>query len=491
MNNLPSLKYYYPSGKTFKLTRILQVFLITVIMFSSAKLWSQDNTLYMMRGIHQSLMLNPAFQDNYGFVFSFPGLASFKTDLDFRDFNPNDVVFNLNNLESVLKNQNRIDFSIDHEILSIGFVTGKSGITFDISHKFSSQISIPKDMIVLWRKGNADYAGKTMNLNNWNISMNWYIEYALGYSYKVNKNLTLGVRFKYLNGIANITPKLWNASMYTYPDTFDIHLQSDLQMQVSGPINITYKNGTDELDSVKYIDRNLNQLVNRYLLYNPNAGYGLDLGATWTLNEKWMFSASLTDLGYIAWKKDIYEFTQKSDFTYHGIDLTYNNANDTIMDNSQDLIDSVKHMAKIHGTNNAYTSYLVPKLCMGASYRIFPHLTLGALSKTIFYSDGTTTAITFSGNTEILKFLSASLSYTMINYSPANIGLGLGFRAGPLQIYLLSDNVIGWRYDGNNNIIWPAYTREFGLRFGVNFLFSRLEEKPEAGKTKGYRHHNE
>jgi hypothetical protein len=449
----------------------------------------------MMRDIYHSNLLNPAFQSNYSVFLGIPGISSLQPNLGLRDFNLSDIIFNTDNLESALKSTNRIDFEFSENIISLGFITGKSGITFDFSQKMSYEFSFPEDAIVFWRNGNVDHVGKTMDFGGSYFSANWYLEYALGYSYQYNSKWTFGIRAKYLNGFINVTTKKWESTLYTEPDTadlFDLTIHNDIQLQVSAPLYIPYNNTGDssvvDIDNVDIIKHDAGSILNNYLFYNKNRGFGIDLGAVYQPINRLTLSASIIDLGFIHWVSDKFEFTNSGDFTFQGIRVIFNNTTDSIDDNRDELIDTLKSLSKIHSSNKNYYSYLTPKLNIGASYRIYQWLDIGMFSKTVFTENNPVTSLTLSGNAELWKFLSASLSYTLLNYSPVNLGVGIGLKAGPVQLYFITDSMFGWRYDGNNKIIWPAYTRDFGFRFGLNLMFGRITGQLELDKTRAYHH---
>ena len=67
------------------------------------------------------------------------------------------------------------------------------------------------------------------------------------------------------------------------------------------------------------------------------------------------------------------------------------------------------------------------------------------------------------------KWIGISGSYTIINQSFANVGLGLNLNPGPVQFYLVSDNVLG--------AFKPQDSRYFQVRFGINLIFGSQKSK--------------
>jgi hypothetical protein len=60
--------------------------------------------------------------------------------------------------------------------------------------------------------------------------------------------------------------------------------------------------------------------------------------------------------------------------------------------------------------------------------------------------------------------LNFTLSYTYKDSYLKNIGAGLSFLAGPLNIYVISDNAL-------NAVFWSQETYSVNLWFGINFAF--------------------
>jgi hypothetical protein len=50
----------------------------------------------------------------------------------------------------------------------------------------------------------------------------------------------------------------------------------------------------------------------------------------------------------------------------------------------------------------------------------------------------------------------------------SNVGAGVSLNAGPLNLYLISDNAL-------NILFWPERTRSVNLWFGLNLMFGYRE----------------
>jgi len=82
------------------------------------------------------------------------------------------------------------------------------------------------------------------------------------------------------------------------------------------------------------------------------------------------------------------------------------------------------------------------------------------LSKTFFFDRKIHESFTISANLSPAKWFSASLSYSMMNRSYNNVGLGIAIKGGPIQFYIVTDNI--------NTLIMPKSAKSFNLIFGLN-----------------------
>ena len=69
-----------------------------------------------------------------------------------------------------------------------------------------------------------------------------------------------------------------------------------------------------------------------------------------------------------------------------------------------------------------------------------------------------------------------TVSYSIINNTFNNIGAGLSARLGPVQLYLVSDNVF--------HMVFPANLQTTNLRVGINLAFyDKKVKKPKTPKA--------
>ena len=125
-----------------------------------------------------------------------------------------------------------------------------------------------------------------------------------------------GIRAKLLFGKANIYSGKSEVSLYTDPNTFDLHVEGDVNLNTSFPMTITQDSqGKISGSETGDID------VVSFLMNGKNKGFALDLGWIHKYSENITFSASLLDLGFIRWKSDVNNIQISGSFDYTGTGL--------------------------------------------------------------------------------------------------------------------------------------------------------------------------
>jgi hypothetical protein len=75
-------------------------------------------------------------------------------------------------------------------------------------------------------------------------------------------------------------------------------------------------------------------------------------------------------------------------------------------------------------------------------------------------------ALTVSANANAGRMLSASMSYSVMNNSYNNLGVGLALRGGGFQLYIISDNL--------NLAFYRAGSSNVNVWFGLNIVIGHV-----------------
>lgn len=417
----------------------------------------QDFLMYNMRDIPQSNYSNPSNQFNGKFYIGLPVISSNYYSISNSGFAYSDVVkkqgdsllLDLNSLIGELEDENFTSFNAKVDLFSFGVNLGKkTQLTFNVTENVNFKFNYTKDFVRLIYEGNGAFIGQTASFKNLGIALYHYREYGLGFSHQFSDKLRFGARAKYLYGMANIYSEKTDISLTTDAETFALTALADVNIQTSGLRNF---------DQLEFGD---------YTSGRDNTGYGLDLGVNYDLNEKLSFNASVLDIGYIKWNDDIENYViEEGEYTYSGIGIdAFTIDEDSTGETSFDrVLDSLEKAFDVKENGDAYSTPLVTRMYLGANYKLNDKTILGGLIQTEFFQESVRPSFTASLNRKLSKWFTVAGSYTVINRSYNNLGLGVNFNPGPVQLYVMSDNIL--------SAFKPQHARYAQVRFGINLIF--------------------
>ena len=449
--------------------QILGLIIIALFIFGMipSKAYSQfDNSLYNMKVVPQTSLYNPAFISQYKYHFGFPMLSS--ENLGFGSSGPkyddafyrradDSIVVDVDGLINSMNGQDVFHFQNITQILNFGINIKKFYISASISEIVDIDFTYSKQFMELLAYGYANMIGETIDMSKMSLKAQHYREYSLGLAYSFNKNLDIGGRVKLLYGKAAIDTKRMDGSFTTLENNYHLALKSNLIINTSLPTN---KKDTNE--RVTTTD---------YLMYNGNVGMAIDLGVNYKM-DKWTFSGSVLDLGYINYDRYLKNYTSDNvDFTYTGIDAVelQNLSGDARDKRIEEIKDSIVDIFKLTESADAFNVRLNAKIYLAVNYQLSESSYIGLLARTDFYRNSLHPSFTLSLNQDLSKNVSVVVSYTIANNSYKNIGFGMAVRVSKLQFYVVSDNIFG--------TFIPELVQYTNVHFGVNFVFPEKEQK--------------
>ncbi|NLN29937.1 MAG: hypothetical protein GX158_01655 [Bacteroidales bacterium] len=251
---------------------------------------------------------------------------------------------------------------------------------------------------------------------------------------------------------------------------------------ISAPVEI-HSDAENLPDDISFDDSRFDNTrkVADYLLKTGNKGLGLDIGLEYILSDRFRLSASVTDLGYIRWKRDLTNLQSENQFVLSAVSFQdiYDGSID-FGELGQEIFDSLQKAFTVTSTAIPYKTNIPAGLILGAGYSPTGSLTLGLLSHTRFDGNSFRETFTVSANLNIGNALSTSLAYTAASHSYDNLGLGLAFRLGIFQLYALADRIpLRWNKftAGDDSIPVPEYLSTLHARAGVNLVFGNREKR--------------
>jgi hypothetical protein len=442
-------------------------FLLTGLFFSDQSKAQQDFTLYNMNVVPQRAYLNPAFQPGTGKItVGLPVLSSEYLNVSNSGFRYSDVIkhrsddslyVDFDNLLSKLAQNNYLSVTFRPDIFSFGIKVKKNYISFNVTEKIDVRFRYPKNFMEFVWKGNGALLDKEMNFN-FGLDFSHYREYALGAARDINDKLSVGVKLKYLYGMENLYTKKSDITLTTDSKDYAITAKANIDINSSGLDKDTTGKGFNLSD---------------YAFKRKNNGAGIDLGAVYKATDKFTLSASILDLGFIKWNDAPTNYVShdaNSHFTYKGFELNQliNSDSSNTKDIGKALGDSLAKKFKIDTLHHAYTTKLSSQVYLGANYNTSEKGTAGVILYGQVFDHTVHPGIAFSYNHKLFNWLSLSASYSAYNRNISNIGIGAAFTGGPVQLYIVTDNILG--------MIFPQNTKNIQVHFGINLLFGRKKD---------------
>ncbi len=459
----------------------LLIFCLILIVGVSSVSAQESTTLQFMKGVPQSDLQNPALHnDSCKVVISLPVLSGMYLDFN-SGFAVNDLmhkgtgiladslVLDIEKFYNAIKTTNTVEQQLSIPMFYLGIRSKKSFFSLGITEKEIAQFGFDKRLVTLIKDGNAPYIGQNYDMGSQNINAIHYREYSLGYSKELmNNKLTIGIKVKALFGKSAIQTKRWNMKVETAADISYVNLNSDMKINMSAPATVKY-------DQDGYFSKmeNDNFKIKDYLLQKGNKGMAFDLGAVYKPSPKITLSGSIIDVGKISFKTDVNNLTYAWTYKWEGIDISnsidksnanYKDPNDLLKDETKKIENSFNPKQSEIGSQ-AFDVTLPTKIYLGGTYQLNSTLNIGLLDRLYKNGNFSQNTVTLSANTMLGKFFGLSGSYSIIGSSYSNLGLGMVFNMGIIQLYMVSDNVLA--------LADPSKAKYANARVGLNFLFGK------------------
>ncbi|PQJ82576.1 DUF5723 family protein [Polaribacter glomeratus] len=452
--------------------------LCIILILSAVKISAQNKqVLYDFAELPQTLLLNPGAETNYKFHFGVPLMSGFSLDFGSSEFILTDL-FALDNRDidekisstiNSLTTKDFLSFNSQIEILNGGFrLDDKTYISSGFYEEIDAISYYPKDLFILLSEGNNPHLNKSFNASQLLYKLDVLGVLHAGVSRKMNDQLTVGGRFKIYSSALNIESTNNTGTFTTVlgRDNIYRHYLSnvDVSLNTSGLI----KDG-------EYIEDPNTYLKNTFL--GGNLGFGVDFGLTYHINEQLEFSGSILDVGFINHSKNIKNTTAKGSFVFDGIEFEYDADNPT---NYWGQIDeNFKEQLPTDENEESYISWRPAKLnaalkysfgerrskiCYDNTYKDFYTDAIGVQLYSIFRPLNPQLALTGFYQKAITQKIQTKVTYTIDDFSYANIGAGLSAQFGKVNLYGMLDNILEY-----SNL---AAANSVSLQMGINVIFN-------------------
>lgn len=424
-----------------------------------------DLMLYNFNSIGQSLHVNPSAKQQSKFYLSLPAMSGYSLHYHNNSFSlydifePNtNVNDNLGAMALGLDEHSQLTLNQQIELFGLGFKAGRGFFSFGATQNIDYQMKMPQDLFtLLFSDGQASVTN--FDLNTFDLEISNRTSIYLGYQRSFMKErLRIGGRFKYLIGQQHAYIDRMNFSVRN-EDNFQLVAQTDVLLRSAGVPNLS-AGPIDALD----------------LAFTDNRGMAFDLGVDFALSDRWSLSASIIDVGSITYQENTTDFFSEGEYEFNGFeaDLSRDNPGEGF----EGLLDSIVEAFNFpEEDGNSYTRSLMPRVFGAVNYRLSDRHTFGLIYHARIWNEQWYHDYGINYQGRLLRGLQVTGGYSIINGTQHNIGAGIQFKLGPVQLYVLSENLLGGlQYT-------EAYTSS--VRVGLNFaFFGKRDRKKKDDEAK-------
>ncbi len=469
-----------------------KAFLLIIILYGfGIRMFSQNKQLlYDFSEIPQSLIVNPGVEADFNWYAGVPLLSGISLQVGSSGVSANDI-FADDGLDINDKIRDRAVFGMNPrdelsgtyqiELLNIGFRGADPDLFYSmgIYHEGDAIGYWFQDYAILAFEGNADRLNQEFDLGHLKARGEAMNVFHFGVNKRVNNRTTAGARVKLYSSIFDFNSTRNKGVFVTTEgqnNIFASTLEADMRLRTSG-FNELKEAEEDGSIAGTFIKRGF---------FGGNLGLGVDLGFTYHLNEQTIVTASLLDLGFIYHTNDVKSYTLAGGATIEGVEVILPDAlTDPNRDFWQDLVDEVEEFVPFEDDTKRYISFRPTKLNASVRYNFGEELPsrvdcdcstvvrggnlrkkyvngAGAQLYMINRPRGPQVALSAFYLRRLGNVAAIKATYTVDKFSATNVGLGLNLQAGPVNLYVMADNLLAYR-----NI---AATRYASFQLGLNII---------------------
>lgn len=439
------------NARSFRWKQVHLPLICLFLLSYTASIAQNGLSLYHMRYVPQANALNPALTPLTDFYISVPGAGSLEVLASNSSFSLKDLEWSLSDLRSgnapdnlsqrlaaTARPSNHLHTLARAELLSFGWRQGRHYIGFSVSEVGEVMANAPKalfdflyDYEQYFENGSDSY-----DLRDLYAQAVYYRPYTFTYAVDVEPRWTLGWQASYLTGIASLTARessLRVEQPASTPTGFDL----------KGTVDVQYA-GLFAIDSTDHT-------LSDYLLQPGNHGFSVGFGTRFsTLDDHLEFSLAATQLGMIYWSENPREIAPDNNAIESADDLN--------------AIADAFWTPRLH-PSHAYRQMLVPSLLFSSTYFFQDETAIGLVFQSRPMNQRLNPTVGLNVSTRLKKWLGVSTGY---NYSADahHIGLGLSINPGPIQLYLVSDNI--------SSLFFPESAYKLHAHAGLNITIGKF-----------------
>ncbi|SDE10425.1 hypothetical protein SAMN05421636_103256 [Pricia antarctica] len=465
--------------------------LLFVVLFWSCLVVQGQNKqlLYDFVEIPQAGMVNPGMETDFQWYSGVPALSGIMLQAGSSGISVNDIFANdgLSINDKVrdravfgMKPTDELSGTFQMEFLNFGF-RGRDPDIFYSGGMYLEGDAIGywfKDYAILGFEGNADRLNQRFDVSHLKTRGELVNIFHFGVNKRVDRDLTIGGRAKIYSSIFDFNSTKNKGYFVTTEgenNIFASTLNTDMVLRTSGLQALYDANEEDNIAGTAI----------KRALFGGNLGVGVDVGFTYHLNEQTVLTGSLLDLGFIYHTNDTKNYTLKGTATVEGVVVTPEETINPDTDFWENLVDDIESFVPYEENSQSYIAFRPTKLYASVRYNFGEQVarrgncecginatrnslrskyanSVGGQLYIINRPRGPQAALTAFYQRRLGNILAVKGTYTVDKFSYTNLGLGLNFQLGPVNLYAMADNLLAYR-----NLADSRYT---SFQLGLNII---------------------
>lgn len=370
------------------------------------------------------------------------------------DLNGSDIAIDWAELVNKVGDEIRLGWDAEVHPLYFSMSIGKFrvGLEYSVTHKSSFRLG--GDLVRFLANGNMSYANEILDMAPRLYSVN-YQSVSIPFSVERDK-WTFGIRPALIKGIAAVHTPTSQLNLSTDPNTGDMTLAGEIAVEGSAML---VTDVTNDLG----VDFNSDFLANGLNLRN-NTGFSVDLGAKYQASDNLSLGASITGLGQINWDRQVVRYSAEGASTLTGFEFNGFAQSDTLDFGDQAEV-WVENFEATTTEGTAFTTALTKNIYLTGQYKINGLFEVGGVIYGEMLNGDFDPAFAINARVHAKDILAFGLTYGMRQRKWTHLGANLLVQAGPVQLFLASDNILA--------AFNPTGNSSTNFRFGMALAFGK------------------
>ncbi|MGB5646829.1 DUF5723 family protein [Muriicola sp.] len=455
-----------------------RLLLMLAVLFGIAPLFSQNKELlYDFTEIPQAILLNPGMNTSFSWYAGIPLASGIYGQAGTSGITVNSLFANdgLDVNDKVraralngMSKRDEFGATLQIDLLHGGYRSKKNPkqfYSFGVYFESNTILYWPQDLAYLAFDGNADQLGRRFDLGHLKTRGEGLTVFHFGINREIDRKLTVGARGKIYSGIYDFHSSGNTGYFVTNEGQNNLlsnTLVADMQLRTSG---------FEEIRAIldNEISGSVANVITKRALLGGDLGLGIDLGFTYNLNQRTVITGSLLDLGFVYHAGDVKGYSLQGSATTEGVEIILPDAfSDPNADFWQDLVDEIEGLLPFEDNNSSYITFRPTQLYGSIRYnfgepvngdldcdcdigvtdantRFQYRNALGGQLHMINRPRGPQAALTAFYLRRVGNFMAVKTTYTVDKFSMSNIGLGVNFQLGPVNLYAMANNLLGYQ----------------------------------------------